>query len=234
MNNWYIIIIILVILIAGGAAAALLLSGNNNNNNNNNNNFTGSTTIGKFKNSYYGSAKDYESAINQASNRWSNYITEDVTIPINYHTFNNPTSSTLASASMNDSNNIRAGGTININIGRNAPVAGWDDVIEHEICHVLGLPQATKWQNAIVQSGGNYFLDAADFPETANAYNTILGGSGNIPLQSGGAHWDESIFGIELMTPNIGIENELKTTLLTLTAMKELGWSIDLSQAEPL
>lgn len=231
MNNWYIIIIILVILIAGGATAALLLSGNNNDNNNN---FIGSTTIGKFKNNYYGSAKDYESAITEASDRWSNYITEDVTIPINYRTFNNPTSSTLASASMNDSNNIRAGGTININIGRNSPVAGWDDVIEHEICHALGLPGATKWQNAILQSGDNYFLKASDFPETATAYNTILGGSGNIPLQSGGAHWDESVFGIELMTPEIGTEVELKTTLLTLTAMKELGWSIDLSHAESL
>lgn len=229
MANYTILIIILIIVLIGaGVGVAVALGGKKDDNP------TGNSVNGIFNNTFYGDSQNYASAIKIASDRWTSYIDEDVTINVKYQTFNDPSSTTLASASMNDSSNIRAGGTININTGRSAPAAGWDDVIEHELCHVLGLPGATKWQNAIITTGSGTFLDASDFPLTAAAYHSLISGSsGNIPLQSTGAHWKESVFSTELMTPLIGGEAELITSKLTLTAMKELGWNIDLSKAEP-
>lgn len=227
--NYSILIIILVIIIGVGVGLAILLT----NKSSDNKTATGSATYGITSNTFYDSSDDYKEAIRTASERWSRYINEDTTIDIKYYTFNDSTSSTLAYATMNDSNNIRGGGTITINVGRGAPPAGWDDVIEHEIGHVLGLPSATKWQNAIIYTGSGTFLSASAFPETAQAYYDLVdGATGNIPLQASGSHWDESTFTTELMTPSIGTEPELITSILTLTAMKELGWNIDLTQAE--
>ena len=227
MANYTILIIILIIVLVG-AGAAIALTGNKDDNP------TGDSVNGIFNNTFFGDSKIYASSIKIASDRWSSYINEDVTINVNYKTFNDSSSSTLASASMNDISNIRDGGTININTGKNPPSAGWDDVIEHELCHILGLPRATKWQNAIINTGSGTFLDANVFLLTADAYYSLIpGSSGNIPLQSSGAHWNESVFSTELMTPLIGGEAELITSKLTLTAMKELGWDIDLNKAEP-
>jgi hypothetical protein len=227
-HSTILIILILIILITGGAAAAILTS-------NKEDVKTGETFVGIFSNNFYNNVDsgEFGLGINIASKRWSNYINNDISIPIDYQTFDDPSSSILAYARMNNSNDITAGGTITINIGRNAPPAGWDDVIEHEIGHVLGLPGSNKWQNAIINNNGDTFLAANDFPLTAQAYYDLFPGvSGNIPLQSGGNHWHESTFTTELMTPNIGGENELITSRLTLTAMKEIGWDINLDQAE--
>lgn len=225
MTNHIVLIIIgIVIIIAIGVSLALFLPNNKD---------KGNVTNGKFNNTFFGDSKNYTEAIKIASERWSNYINENITIDVKYQTFNDPSSTTLASASMNDSSNIRAGGTININIGRSPPNAGLDDVIEHELCHVLGLPGANKWQNAIITTESGTFLDAEDFPLTAAAYYSLISDtSGNIPLQSTGSHWNETVFSTELMTPLIGQEEKLITSKLTLTAMKELGWDIDLSKAD--
>ena len=229
MNNWYVIIIIIVILIAGAGATVFLLTNKNTKNN------ESQETTGKFTNTYEGSAINYKSHIIEGTNKWNSYITEDVNIPITYRTFYNPDSNILAYASPNSSTDLRAGGTITINTGKGAPVSGWDDVIEHEIGHVLGLPGNVKWMDAVLNlNTSNCTLDATKFPKTAAVYHgPPFNGSGDIPLASNGAHWREDIFSIELMTPEIGTEPDLKTTLLTLTAMEELGWGIDLSKAEP-
>jgi len=229
MNNYTIsIIIILVLLIvAGGVTAAIVLSDNSDNK-------TGSSVRGIFTNQYYGITENsvYDTAIKVASERWSTYIRDDVNIRVNYTTFDDSSSLILASASMTDRNDIRSGGTIRINIGRDTKPAGWDHIIEHEIGHVLGMPQFTKWDNAIIVSGEDYFLDAAKFPHTAQAYYELKGVSGNIPLALNGFHWNEAAFTTELMTPIIEDEQELITSKLTLTAMSELGWDVDLTKAE--
>jgi len=230
MNNYTIsIIIILVLLIvAGGVTAAIVLSDNSDNK-------TGSSVRGIFTNQYYGITENsvYDTAIKVASERWSTYIRDDVNIRVNYTTFDDSSSLILASASMTDRNDIRSGGTIRINIGRDTKPAGWDHIIEHEIGHVLGLPGSNKWTNATIVSGEDYFLDAVEFPLTAQAYYDLKGVSGNIPLApNGGYHWNETAFTTELMTPIIEDEQELITSILTLTAMQEIGWDVDLTQAE--
>ena len=226
-NNTVLIIIVVIIIIGAAVGAAVALSGKKDDNP------SGNVTTGIFNNTFYGDSQNYANDIKVASDRWSSYINESVTINVKYHTFNDPSSTILAHASMNDGSNIRSGGTITINNGRSSPPAGWDDVIEHELGHVLGLPGSTKWQNAIITSGGT-FLDASAFSLTAAAYYELVSGSsGNIPLQSSGNHWNETTFTTELMTPGIGSEAELITSKLTLTAMKEIGWNIDLSKAEP-
>jgi hypothetical protein len=235
MNYYWIGIIILIIILGLGIGLILL---SNNENTSIDRNVTevlkSNGTDMRFNLVFHGQSTNYKNSILTASQRWSTYITNSFITTVDFYTYSE-NSSTLAYARMNNTNDLKGGGEIYINTTHTPPNAGWDDVIEHELGHVLGLPGYTLFDNARFISGGKYYLNTTNFPNVAQAYTDITGNNNNdvIPLEDGlGYHWNEAIFTTELMTPAIGTEPELITSILTLSAMKDMGWDIDLNTAE--
>ena len=127
------------------------------------------------------------------------------------------------------------------------------DTVVHEMAHVLGfgtlwgdpldpywdLPQFAgmgmppSFRDVITGAGT---LESAYTGVQAKAQYALLGGSGNIPLETGGgggtadAHWSEAIFGNELMTGYLGSTNRLSA--MSVAAMADLGYSVDLTKAD--
>ncbi|MEV6677139.1 leishmanolysin-related zinc metalloendopeptidase [Streptomyces erythrochromogenes] len=116
------------------------------------------------------------------------------------------------------------------------------DVITHEMGHVLGITK-TVWRE---------FGLLKDFPGpdptfvgtgAAREFGRLVGtGPTPVPVAnvggegSAGSHWRESLFGHELMSPNIGIAGnptiKNKLSRLTVASLGDLGYQIDLDGAE--
>lgn len=108
------------------------------------------------------------------------------------------------------------------------------DVILHEMGHVLGI--GTIWEDLgfVVQST----TAEAGFngPQALAEYNSVFGTNApSIPIELGvQAHWDEDIFGNELMTPIIsavGTPNPISS--ITIAMLADLGYTVDMTQADP-
>lgn len=102
-----------------------------------------------------------------------------------------------------------------------------DDVVLHEIGHVLGI--GTLWgMKTLIEGAGSadpYFTGS----HALAAYRALGGGAAGAPIENTGGegtrdgHWRESIFGNELMTGYIGgIPNPLST--LTIASLQDLGY----------
>ena len=107
-------------------------------------------------------------------------------------------------------------------------------VILHEMGHVLGI--GGPWIT------GGLLTDLLTDPRyTGAAGNAVwqeLGGTGRVPVESGGGigtqwvHWRESTFRNELMTGYLSSPpNPLSR--LTIAALADIGYGVDLSQADP-
>lgn len=128
------------------------------------------------------------------------------------------------------------------------------DTVAHEMAHVLGYgtlwgdPEDPYWDLPQFNGQGmpaayRSLVSASGTPSTAytgaaaKAQYAVLGGQGNIPLETGGgdgtadAHWRESLFGNELMTGYINSTNRLSA--MSIAAMSDLGYSVDLTRADP-
>lgn len=105
----------------------------------------------------------------------------------------------------------------------------------HEVGHSLGI--GTIWEYKNLLRGGS-----TNNP-TFSGTNAIrewrrLGGTGNVPVENTGGpgtrngHWRETTFGNELMT---GFLNSGKNPLsrLTIASLRDLGYTVDLSAADP-
>ena len=113
-----------------------------------------------------------------------------------------------------------------------------DEVILHEMGHVLGI--GTIWQYLGLRVG-----DASYYGFTgSNALAEYKAMSGNasatsVPVQPGsvggssGAHWSESVFQNELMTPSTGPGNVMPISRLTIASLADLGYTVDLAAADP-
>jgi len=107
-------------------------------------------------------------------------------------------------------------------------------VILHEMGHVLGV--GTLW-NSLLVGRGNPF-PAFIGPVARGAWNAI-GGDGNaVPVEGGGgpgtadSHWNEAVFGDELMTGYItGLTQPMSA--ITVGSLSDLGYDVDLSAADP-
>ena len=102
-----------------------------------------------------------------------------------------------------------------------------DDVVLHEIGHVLGIGTLWGMKGLITGAGGAdpYFTGA----HALSAYRALGGGAAGAPIENTGGsgtrdgHWRESVFGNELMTGYIGgIPNPLST--LTIASLQDLGY----------
>lgn len=109
------------------------------------------------------------------------------------------------------------------------------DVLTHELIHALTAPQT--WQPmGLVNNATAGFTGANSVRE----YNELLPfpSATDVPLErhggsgTAGAHWDEEIFGDELMTGYLGDVDAILSSL-TIALLDDVGHEVDYSLAEP-
>jgi hypothetical protein len=128
---------------------------------------------------------------------------------------------------------------------------GLFSTILHEMGHVLGI--GTRWEdNGLVDFVGpggetscrdvaaNSFVTDPTFTGAlANAEYATLGGSGGAPIENGfGAgtqcgHWDEETFDNEVMTGFLNTGTSEPLSRMTIGSLEALGYTVDLSVADP-
>ncbi len=147
-------------------------------------------------------------------------------------------------------NLVISGGSSTINLRRAAEFdanPGYlREIMIHEFAHILGF--GTLWEparfmnsNGTIFSIGKMLVDRSTSTYSANsyagwAYGELLGVSGQVavPIEPQVfAHWDESRFDAELMTPFAETPGVLTpTSKLTLAALRDLGWNINMGAAQ--
>lgn len=147
-------------------------------------------------------------------------------------------------------NLVISGGTSTINLRRAAEFdanPGYlREIMIHEFAHILGF--GTLWEparfmnsNGTIFSIGKALVDRTTSTYSANsytgwAYGELMGVSGQVavPIEPQVfAHWDESRFDAELMTPYAETPGVLTpTSKLTLAALRDLGWTINMGAAQ--
>lgn len=224
-----IFIFILIVLLVVGLILAIVLGTSNSNDNETSTIAPG--LVGKFiYSSGPGVTKDYEQDIIDALKSWDDIILDDHKIDVTFYAYSS-NENTLAFAYMTDPDDIYSGGVVYINTYVKAETS-MKNILEHEIGHVLGIGTSTKWE----MSNNSDILDKNAFPNAYEFYKNWVSGSPNpkgIPLGSDGYHWSEDIFDTELMTPfseRKGVE--LPNSGLTLNALKDIGWNVDLQKAD--
>ncbi len=111
-----------------------------------------------------------------------------------------------------------------------------EDVILHEMAHVIGF--GTIWQDLDLLTGAGGADPRFVGAEATDEYNDIFGVSeSGVPVEAdfgpGTAlsHWDEDLFGNELMTGFIGIgDNPLSR--ITAASMGDLGYEVNVDAAD--
>lgn len=112
----------------------------------------------------------------------------------------------------------------------------FDRVVLHEMGHVLGI--GTTW----VDKGllvGIVSLSPQYVGEEGIAQYEELGGEGSVPVENRGGvgtradHWRESVFQSELLTGALDVGAPNPLSILTIGSLVDLGYGVDLSQAEP-
>jgi leishmanolysin len=112
-----------------------------------------------------------------------------------------------------------------------------NDVITHEMGHVLGV--GTIWMAKGLLAGANGNNPTFTGKNAKKEYGILKGtGPAAVPVENtGGAgtrnsHWRESVFRNELMTGFVaGPPNPMSR--LTVASLKDLGYVVDLKKAEP-
>jgi hypothetical protein len=105
--------------------------------------------------------------------------------------------------------------------------AALQDVVTHEIGHALGFtPGADVWNRWLV---GDTFTGT----NAVREFNSLFGRSGtSVPVQPGvRAHWDETVFGNELMTPFTGLNGDF-ISRVTIGALADMGYTVNYAAAE--
>lgn len=101
------------------------------------------------------------------------------------------------------------------------------DVLTHEIGHALGFtPGADVFSRWIV---GDTFTGA----NAVREFNSLFGRTGtSVPLQPGiRAHWDEGVFGNELMSPSTALNGDF-ISRVTIGALADMGYTVNYAAAE--
>ncbi len=110
-----------------------------------------------------------------------------------------------------------------------------DDVILHEMGHVLGIGTLWDYQRNLLSGEGT--SDPRFVGARAVAEWDVLGGNNNVPVESGGgagtadAHWRESTFDRELMTGYIDITGNYLSAM-SIASLADLGYQVDLGAAD--
>ncbi len=112
-------------------------------------------------------------------------------------------------------------------------------VFTHEIAHVLGFGLTWAWQRNLGSSSNDNPTADTYFRgwRARRAFNDAGGQNyrGNkVPVQQWGddGHWRESVFDAELMSPHTEWGRGEPISLITIQAMADLGYTVDMSQAD--
>lgn len=111
------------------------------------------------------------------------------------------------------------------------------DVITHEMGHVLGV--GTLWADFGFLKDFPGFNPTFIGPRAMDEFGSLIGSGRPAPVPvahaggpgSAGGHWRESVFDNELMSPNIGGQNN-PLSRLTVASLADLGYQVDLNAAE--
>ncbi len=110
-----------------------------------------------------------------------------------------------------------------------------DRVILHEMGHVLGIGSLWVERDLVVEI---LSVDPRYVGPQGITQFEELGGSSSVPVENrGGAgtrvdHWRESVFQSELMTGSLNPTVANPLSILTLGSLADLGYQVDLTQAE--
>lgn len=107
------------------------------------------------------------------------------------------------------------------------------DVAVHEIAHGLGFLDSS-WEDAGLLDDGTdpHFTGGLARAAFDAAGGTSYAGS-KVPISSPDlSHWRESVFGAELMSPLLEIGATLPLSAITIQAMADLGYSVDVGLAD--
>jgi subtilase family serine protease len=192
---------------------------------------------------------------NQAAARWSQIITGDLPdVVYNGATIDDVTISASSAAIDGAGGILGQAGPTRLRLNSYLPYMGnmqFDSadlaqmesngtllpVIIHEMGHVLGIGTIWSYKGLISGAGGAAPIFTG--PQATAAYNQIFGtnASGvpvegnNSPAGSRDAHWRESVFRTELMTPYIsGTSNPISR--VTVASLADLGYTVSMSAAD--
>lgn len=112
-------------------------------------------------------------------------------------------------------------------------LGSWSGVIAHEMGHVLGLGNLFSMNG--LHSGD--LRDDEYTGEYAKEEWRNMGCSGTLPIEkdyglgTAGGHWDEACLDGELMTGFV--DSDMPLSRLTVGALKDMGYGVDMSAADP-
>jgi hypothetical protein len=134
-----------------------------------------------------------------------------------------------------------------------APYVLWglaDEVLVHELLHVLGIGSSVWTKMGLVSTTGataGQYIGVRGVRACAGAFGAsncpgyvpvedCLGlpadwecGAGNM-----GAHWKESMFDTEIQTPYVESTNPQPLSVMTIEALGDIGYLVDSTQADPV
>jgi Leishmanolysin len=141
-----------------------------------------------------------------------------------------------------DPGNIPVLGVMSLNSATLTSLAGsglLDDVVKHELAHLLGF--GTVWdldQLLRDSTTDNPWFSGADAQAAFRTADPRYGDK-VVPVEAGGgagttlSHWRESVMTNELMTGFIDNPGPNPLSAITIESMADLGYTVDVSQAEP-
>ncbi len=114
------------------------------------------------------------------------------------------------------------------------------DVALHEIAHVVGIGVGSGWDSSIVNPSGSNPDADTHFPGTraVAAFNAAGGtaySGGKVPVENGrdDSHWRGSVMDGELMNPRFSLGESHPLSAITIQALADLGYSVDVGRAQP-
>lgn len=98
-------------------------------------------------------------------------------------------------------------------------------ILTHEFGHALGFPNCDLFKSFVV---GSSFTG----PNALREYRVFNPSATSVPLDSASkAHWDEAVFGSELMTPYLN-SGTTYLSRITVGAMEDSGYKVDYTKAD--
>lgn len=102
------------------------------------------------------------------------------------------------------------------------------EVIEHEMGHVLGI-SSWVWNRMGGLVSGTNFVGSNAVAQYGRAVPLETGGGGG----TAGSHWDEGVFTNELMTGYASRTAGMPTSVITVGALDDMGYTVNYSAADP-